>query len=87
MNAPTDPKLLASIHAVLREHAGLSALPEALTPDTNLFEAGLSSMATVSVMLALEDEFDLEFPESMLGRSTFETIHSISVAIKSLQDA
>jgi acyl carrier protein len=37
------------------------------------------------VMLALEDAFDLEFPDSMLKRSVFESVSAISSAIGELQ--
>jgi acyl carrier protein len=77
--------LFPSIREVIREHAGLSRSVDEIDNDANLFEAGLSSMATVSVMLALEDAFDVEFPESMLSRATFESIGSIASAIESFR--
>jgi len=49
------------------------------------FDAGLTSLATVGLMLALEDEFDIEFPDSMLSRKTFGSIESIVDAIEELQ--
>jgi acyl carrier protein len=45
----------------------------------------MTSHASVNLMLALEDSFDLEFPDAMLKRSTFETVASISTAVESLQ--
>jgi len=36
-------------------------------------------------MIALENEFDLEFPDAMLSRNVFESIDSIANAIESLQ--
>jgi acyl carrier protein len=39
-------------------------------------------------MIALENEFALEFPDAMLGRSVFESVDTIANAIESLrQDA
>ena len=38
-------------------------------------------------MLALEGEFDVEFPDRMLKRSVFESIASMSAAIEELQAA
>ena len=38
------------------------------------------------LMIALETEFDLEFPDAMLSRRVFESIDSISAAIESLQE-
>ena len=45
----------------------------------------MTSHASVNVMLALEDAFDLEFPDRMLKRSVFESIDAISVALTELQ--
>jgi len=50
----------------------------------DLYQAGLTSHASVNVMLALEDAFDIEFPDSMLRKSTFESIASIAEALTEL---
>jgi acyl carrier protein len=36
-------------------------------------------------MLALEDAFDVEFPDSMLKRSVFESVAAIEAAVTELQ--
>ena len=41
----------------------------------------MTSHASVNVMLALEGEFDIEFPDHMLKRSVFESIEAIRGAI------
>lgn len=76
--------VLSSIREVLREHAGLAADVDSLSDTESLFDAGLSSMSTVNVMLALEDAFDVEFPEALLSRKTFESVESIAEAVSSL---
>ena len=53
----------------------------ALSRADNLFQAGMTSHQTVQVMLGLEDEFDLEFPDEDLVRSTFSTIGSMVDAV------
>ena len=42
----------------------------------------MTSHASVNVMLALEDTFDIEFPESMLRKSTFESVTAIATALE-----
>ena len=42
--------------------------------DTDLWSAGLDSMGSVSLMVGLEDEFGIEFPDSMLDRETFSSV-------------
>jgi acyl carrier protein len=57
---------------------------ENLTEGDDLYTAGLTSLATVAVMLALEDKFNVEFPDSLIGRRTFKSIESIADAITQL---
>jgi acyl carrier protein len=72
------------IRAVLRDHARLPIDVESLHDDADLFAAGMSSHASVNVMLALEDTFDVEFPDAMLKRSVFESISAIDAAVTEL---
>jgi len=51
----------------------------------HLYEAGLSSAASVDVMLALENHFDIEFPDRMLTRSVFASLSSIETALSELR--
>lgn len=50
----------------------------------DLYALGLTSFATVQWMLALEEAFDIEFPESMLNRRTFETLAALVACIQEL---
>lgn len=72
------------IRRVLREHGKLSMEVDGLHEDADLFQAGMTSHASVNVMLALEEAFDVEFPEPMLRRSTFESIANIRAALTTL---
>ena len=72
------------IRSVLDDHAKLRVPAGTLAPDDDLYSAGMTSHASVNVMLALEDEFDIEFPERMLTRSTFETVGNLKSALDSL---
>ena len=53
----------------------------------DLFRAGMGSHANVTVMLALEDAFGIEFPDEMLSKSTFQSLSSISAAVGELVKA
>ena len=75
---------LSVIRNIVVQHGRLSADAAGLTPDSDLYRAGLTSLATVGVMLALEDHFDVEFPGTMLNRKTFSNLESISAAIDQL---
>lgn len=75
---------LTIIREVIAQHGSLSVDVNNLEPASDLYHAGLTSLATVGVMLALEDRFDIEFKESMLRRKTFESLESISEAVSEL---
>ena len=77
----------AEIRGILSEHARLPVDMGDLDNEADLYQAGMTSHASVSVMLALEDAFDIEFPESMLRKSTFESVSAISSALSSLVGA
>ncbi|MBV9916042.1 MAG: acyl carrier protein [Solirubrobacterales bacterium] len=70
---------------MLRDHARLPVDVDAVADGEDLFQAGMSSHASVNVMLALEDAFDVEFPDRMLKRSVFESVAGIAAAIGELQ--
>ncbi len=72
------------IRAILKEHGRLAKDAESLADDADLYQAGMTSHASVNVMLALEGEFDVEFPDHMLKRSVFESIAAIRTAIDEL---
>jgi acyl carrier protein len=72
------------IREILRQHGRLSVDASKLADDGDLYEAGMTSHASVNVMLALEGEFDIEFPDRMLKRSVFQSISAISAALEEL---
>ena len=84
--AVTDP-IPAKIRRILKQHGRLNKDAEALQTEDDLYEAGMTSHASVNVMLAIESEFDIEFPDQLLTRSVFESIASISEAVGSLNGA
>lgn len=72
------------IRSILKEHGRLTKDADSLAEGADLYQAGMTSHASVNVMLALEGVFDVEFPDSMLKRSVFESITAIRAAIDEL---
>ncbi len=72
------------IRQILRDHARLSRSLDALADDADLYQAGMTSHASVNVMLALEGAFDIEFPDHLLKRSVFDSIASIRAVVDEL---
>ncbi|HVV58405.1 MAG TPA: acyl carrier protein [Gaiellaceae bacterium] len=72
------------IRSVLATYGGLPCPVDELAGDDDLYRRGLTSHASVNVMLALEAEFDVEFDDTMLRKSTFESIDAIRAALGAL---
>ena len=70
------------IRQIIRDHANLSVDVGTLADDGDLYQAGMTSHASVNVMIALEDTFEIEFLDSMLNRSVFESVDSIAAALQ-----
>lgn len=73
------------IRAILDEVGGLACPASDVGDRDDLFVKGLSSFATVGVMLAIEDEFEVSFPDSLLVRATFTSIDALATAIAGLK--
>ena len=72
------------IRSVVKNHAGLKTPVDEIEDSTDLYRAGMSSHASVLLMIALENEFGLEFPDGMLSRDVFENIEAIANAVESV---
>jgi len=70
-----------TIRSVLNAHGRLATPASGIKDDDDLYQKGLSSHASVNVMLAIEDAFDVEIPDSLLTRATFRSIGSIAHAL------
>ncbi len=73
------------IRQIIKDHARLPVDAEALADGDDLYLAGMTSLASVNVMVALEDHFDVEFPDDMLTRGTFESIGALASAIAQIR--
>jgi acyl carrier protein len=78
MTAITD-----TIRQVLDSSARLAVDSAALADDDNLYQQGLTSHAVVNVLMGLEDAFDVELPDALLRRETFESVDSLRAALVS----
>ncbi len=76
---------LEQIRGLVLQHARLPVASDTVTFDSDLYAAGLTSLTTVHLMLALEDAFGVEFPDRLLSRKTFDSVQSISEAIDEMK--
>lgn len=74
------------IREILGAHGRLSVDVTDLKNDSDLYDAGLTSLITVNLLLAVEDHFDVEFPDELLSRRTFQSIDALAEAVEDLVD-
>ncbi len=72
------------VRAILRGHSGLGDAVQDIDIYDNLWGLGMTSLASVEVMLALESAFGFEFPESKLRHATFSSIYAIMDCVTEL---
>lgn len=77
--------MIDNLRQLIDKHARLPVKAATLAPSQDLYAAGLTSFAAVQLMLALEEAFDVEFPERMLNRRSFATMDSIAACIGELR--
>ncbi len=75
------------IKELIANFGNLNVSVDTIADDDDLFAAGMSSLNSVNLMLALEDHFDIEFPNELLNRKTFESVDAIATAIGALVPA
>lgn len=78
--------ILQQVRDVVDREAGVSDEVN-LTETLDLWVAGMDSLASVNVMVQLEETFGVEFPDEMLTHQVFTSIASIAAAIGSLLGA
>ncbi len=72
------------IRDILGTNEAFAGRADQLSEDDSLFDLGLDSFGSVQLMLALEERFNVEFPDDLLNRKSFSTIRSISEAVSTL---
>ncbi len=65
---------IAAIAVQMLAKRGNTDIP---APDTNLREAGLTSLDMVNLILAVEGEFDIEIPQTSMTPENFDTLAAI----------
>jgi acyl carrier protein len=77
-------RITDDIRAILGNYGRLAVDVASLAEQSNLYEAGLTSHASVTLMLALEERFNIEFPDRMLRRGAFASIATIRAGLEEL---
>ncbi len=80
----TDRVAEQLIRDILATHGKLSVQPATLKATDDLYQVGLSSLATVNVMLEIENRAGVVIPDEALTRATFQTITSLTALLQHL---
>lgn len=75
----------AKIRDVLARHGRLPVSIETLSDTDDLHAAGLTSFASVELMMALEEAFDVEYPDRMMNRRNFSSVAAIESALDKIR--
>ena len=73
-----------TIRNLLTKLGGLPVAVDSLADDADLYAAGLSSFASVQLMLGIEEAFDIEFPDNLLNRKSFASIAAIETTLSTI---
>jgi acyl carrier protein len=73
------------IRTILKHVANLEAAIDSIGDEDDLYDAGLSSLDTIQLMLAIEKHFNVEIPDEMLNRNLFRSVDALADAVASLQ--
>jgi acyl carrier protein len=73
-----------TIRTLLGKLGGLPVAVDTIADNADLYAVGLSSFASVQLMLGLEESFDMEFPDHLLNRKSFASIAAIETTVQSI---
>lgn len=75
-----SPELTLSTRTLISENSGIE-LVDAISNDEDLFAHGLQSLDCVRILVAVEDEFEIELPNEKIERAIFATVDNLTAAI------
>lgn len=84
---PGRTRMVARIREVLAERARLSVPLEAVSDDQDLQALGMTSFASVQVLLGLEEAFAVEITDTVLRRHSLASISAIVACLLACQPA
>ncbi len=71
----------AKIREILSKFGQLPVSVDTISDEADLYAVGLSSFASVQLMLGIEEAFDIEFPDNLLNRKSFASIKAIEETV------
>lgn len=79
-------RMQEQIREILMESGRLAVPIETLEDHSDLFAAGLDSLAIVNVLMSIEERFDIELPDELLSRRSFSSIATLAGVVADLTE-
>ncbi|BCH55599.1 acyl carrier protein [Agrobacterium vitis] len=73
-----------TIRTILGRVGSIQVAVTEIAADADLYALGLSSFASVQLMLGIEEAFDIEFPDHLLNRKSFASIEAIERTVRQI---
>ena len=73
------------LRQIIKDTAHFEVSIDSISDDDDLYEAGLSSLSTIQLVLAIERHFNIEIPDQMLYRHLFQSVNPLAKAVTTLQ--
>ncbi|HZM75655.1 MAG TPA: phosphopantetheine-binding protein [Candidatus Limnocylindrales bacterium] len=80
----TDTGSTVALQAILHNVMDQVPADHEIAPEQRLMNLGVTSLQLMQIVAALEQELDIEFPDSALDLATFETFGSLAAVVESL---
>ena len=77
--------MIAAIRRLIDRETNLAMPAPDITPRADLYALGLTSFEAVCLLVAIERQFNVEFPPDMLKRETARSIEAIIQAVQALR--
>jgi hypothetical protein len=81
----TEKLMIETVRQLIDEKGNLTVAARDLARNADLYRAGLTPFTAIQVMLALENECAIEFPEWMLNRKSMSSVDAILACLRDLQ--
>jgi acyl carrier protein len=82
-----DTEALKEVEAIVRPHLKFVKEGEEIAPDRNLGEAGLDSMASIDLLLDLEEKAEIVIADDLITENSFFSLEEIAKLVEEARES
>lgn len=79
-----NPAIILTLKELVVENVAAISFADQVDDQSDLASLGMDSMSALNLLLDIEEEFDVAFPEEYLTAEVFRTPASLAMAIQEL---